>query len=238
MVDRPASTTVGAIVAADFRTAAIFDRFGIDFCCGGQRSFDDACRSAAADPYDVARALNALPPTPAQSDDPGAWRLDQLIDHIVATHHAYVRETLPVITGHLERLVNAHAERHPELMRILAHFIRLSRDLQQHMRKEEQVLFPYVRELALTAPGGRRTRSPFGSVENPIRMMEREHRDAGDEMHAIRVLTGGYTAPADGCGTYEVCMNELAQFERDLHRHVHLENNVLFPRAIDLENGC
>ena len=231
------SSTIGEIVATDFRTAAIFDRFGIDFCCGGRRSFDDACRSAAADPGEVAQALDALPPAVPLSDDPRAWPLDDLADHIVSTHHAYVRSALPVIMAHLEKLASVHGERHPELKRVLAHFTRLSRDLEQHMMKEEQVLFPYVRELALSTAGGRRTRSPFGSVENPIRMMEREHRDAGDEMHAIRGLTGGYTPPADGCGTYEVCMKELDQFERDLHRHVHLENNILFPKAIDLENG-
>ena len=236
-MDRWASTTVGEIVATDFRTAAIFDRFGIDFCCGGRRSFDDACLSASADPGEVARALEALPPAIPISDDPRMWPVGQLADYIVATHHAYVRSAQPAILVHLEKLVNVHGERHPELMRVLAHFARLSRDLEQHMMKEEQVLFPYVRQLALSATGGHRMRSPFGSVENPIRMMEREHRDAGDEMHAIRGLTGGYTAPADGCGTYQVCMKELDQFDRDLHRHVHLENNILFPRAIDLENG-
>ena len=236
-MDRSASTTIGEIVATDFRTAAVFDRFGIDFCCGGRRSLDEACRSASVDPGEVARALDALPPAVPLSDDPRVWPLDQLTEHIVSTHHAYVRSAMPVILAHLEKLVNVHGERHPELMRVLAHFARLSRDLEQHMMKEEQVLFPYVRELALSAAGGRRTRSPLGSVENPIRMMEREHRDAGDEMHAIRGLTGGYIAPPDGCGTYQVCMKELGQFEQDLHRHVHLENNILFPRAVDLENG-
>ena len=237
MVDRAASTPIGDIVASDFRTAAIFDRFGIDFCCGGRRPFDEACRAASADPSEVARALDALPPATPASDDPAGWSPDALVDHIVSTHHRYVRASLPVIAAHLDALIAAHGGRHPELRRVAAHFARLSADLEQHMAKEEQVLFPYVRELAMAAPGGRRFRSPFGTVENPIRMMEREHRDAGDEMRVIRELTGGYQAPPDGCTTYQVCMAELEQFEHDLHRHVHLENNVLFPKAIDLENG-
>src|SRR5262245_41970572 len=114
-MDHLGFSTIGQIVAADFRAAAIFDRFGIDFCCGGRRSFEDACRSAAADPSEVARALDALTACPA-SDDPADWRLDRLIEHIVATHHAYVRNALPVISAHLQKLVNAHGERHPELL--------------------------------------------------------------------------------------------------------------------------
>ena len=123
-----------------------------------------------------------------------------------------------------------------ELVRVATSFDQMGRDLLQHMMKEERVLFPYIRELA--ASEGVATPSPFGTVENPIRMMEREHREASDEMRLIRELTNGYVAPADGCSTYRVCVAELAAFERDLHRHVHLENNVLFPKAIELERGA
>jgi regulator of cell morphogenesis and NO signaling len=144
---------------------------------------------------------------------------------------------MPTITHYLEKLVEVHGARHPELVRVSACFDRVSSDLGQHMLKEEQVLFPYVRDLAMTAAGGRHFRSPFGTVENPIRMMEREHREVADELRNIRELTDGYVAPEDGCTTYEACMAELARFERDLHRHVHLENNVLFPKAVALESG-
>lgn len=230
--------TVGDIVASDFRTAGVFERFGIDFCCGGRESLTDACRAAAADPEAVVRELEALPAGEREDDDAADWPLDRLIDHIQSVHHAYVREALPRITGYLRRLVEVHGVRHSELALVAAAFDRLNSDLGQHLRKEEQVLFPYVRDLAEQAGqlcGG--LVSPFGSVENPIRMMEREHRDAGDELHMIRKLTRHYTAPDDGCTTYAVCMAELREFERDLHRHIHLENNVLFPKAIALENG-
>jgi regulator of cell morphogenesis and NO signaling len=232
-----ATATIGEIVAADFRAAAVFEQFGIDFCCGGRRPLDEACRKAKADPSDVIRALETLPAVTDADTGVTQWPLSRLIDHIVSTHHAYVRSSMPIITRHLAKLVEVHGARHPELARVAAHFDRVSRDLEQHMLKEEQVLFPYVRDLAMTPTGGRHFRSPFGTVENPIQMMEREHREAADELRIIHELTNGYVAPDDGCATYRVCMDELANFEHDLHRHVHLENNVLFPRAIGLENG-
>jgi regulator of cell morphogenesis and NO signaling len=227
-------TTVGEIVSADFRSAHVFEQFGIDFCCGGRKSVADACRAAAADPALVQRALDALPPETAGDTDERRWPVDRLIDHIISTHHAYVRAAMPAIAQHLAKLVSVHGERHPELARIAATFDEVHQELQQHMMKEERVLFPCIRELAATAAGQRRP-SPFGTIENPIRMMQREHQDAGDEMRLIRELTNGYMPPADGCTTYRVTFAELAQFERDLHRHVHLENNLLFPKAVALE---
>lgn len=227
---------IGDIVATNFRAAGVFERFGIDFCCGGRRSLADACRSVAADPAAVIQALQALPPDASADDDVARWRPDRLIDHILRVHHAYVREALPLIAGYLAKLQDVHGARHPELARVAAVFAQVADDLQQHMMKEEQVLFPYVRDLEAQAdrPCGVRM-SPFGTVANPIRMMEREHREVADALHQIRDLTGNYTPPADGCTTYQVCLAELDRFERDLHRHVHLENNVLFPRAIELE---
>jgi regulator of cell morphogenesis and NO signaling len=235
MSDRLTSATVGEIVAHDFRTAAVFEQFGIDFCCGGRRSFVDACRTAAADPAAVERALDSLPPVHATEDDASGWPVPRLIDHIVMTHHAYVRSTLPTVRRYLSTLVDVHGHHHPELARVENYFSTMSRDLEQHMMKEEQVLFVYIRGLAEQVDESRHVPSPFGTVANPIRMMEREHQQAADELRLIRELTNGYSVPQDGCATYSVCMSELAHFERDLHRHVHLENNVLFPRALQLE---
>jgi regulator of cell morphogenesis and NO signaling len=235
MSDRSAAT-VGDIVATDFRTAAVFEQFGIDFCCGGSRSLTDACRTAAADPDAVVRALEALPPASGE-DDVTQWPVERLIDHIIDTHHGYVRSALPAITRYLAKLNEVHGARHPELARVAACFDGLRTDFEQHMMKEEQVLFPYVRDMATRGETCGRTQSPFGTVENPIRMMEREHREAAEAMETIRELTNGYKAPEDGCTTYAVCMDEFDRFERDLHRHVHLENTVLFPKAIKLENG-
>jgi regulator of cell morphogenesis and NO signaling len=235
MSEQLTTRTVGEVVASDFRAAEVFDRFGIDFCCGGRRPLADACRAASADPDEVVRALEALPPAVQDPDDVAAWPVPRLIDFIVTTHHAYVRAALPSITRHLAKLTEVHGERHPELARVSVYFAQVRADLEQHMVKEEQVLFPYVRDLAEQPEGCGRTQSPFGTVENPIRMMEREHQEAGDALRLIRELTRGYAVPADGCTTYEIGMAELRQFERDLHRHVHLENNVLFPAAVAIE---
>ena len=228
--------TIGDIVADDFRTAAVFQRFGIDFCCGGRRSFEEACESAAVDPEEVRSEIDALPSEGRDGDVTG-WSLDRLIDHILSVHHAYVQAALPTITRYLAKLNEVHGTRHPELAGVIAHFARLRAELEQHMMKEEQVLFPYVRELAASEPVDRRLASPFGTIENPIRMMQREHREAADELEAIKALTRGFVPPSDGCVTYSVCMAELQRFEQDLHRHVHLENNVLFPKAVALESG-
>jgi regulator of cell morphogenesis and NO signaling len=229
------SATVGDLVASDLRTADVFERYGIDFCCGGRQTLGEACRRAAADPAAVVRDLDALPAEEVPDEDASLWPLDRLIDHIVSVHHAYVREALPRLDAWIAKLASVHGARHPELPAVYGAFRRLRAELEQHMMKEEQILFPYVLELADRSVQMRPTMSPFGSVENPIRMMEREHRDAGDELLSIREMTCGYRAPSDGCTTYNVCMAELAAFERDLHRHIHLENNILFPRAIALE---
>jgi regulator of cell morphogenesis and NO signaling len=231
------TVTVGDIVASDFRTAAVFERFGIDFCCGGRRSVADACRTAAVEPSALGAALEALAGNPAGADfDATAASCTELIAHIVERHHGYIRRSAPALTEYLEKLVKVHGERHPELARVASEFAVVRQELMQHMMKEEQVLFPYIERMEATrAAGQAMPPSPFGTVENPIRMMEREHRDAADELRLIRELTGGYKAPADGCTTYRVCYAELEAFERDLHRHVHLENNVLFPRAVAME---
>jgi regulator of cell morphogenesis and NO signaling len=238
MVDRLEDAMVGDIAAVDSRAAGVFDRFGIDFCCGGRRSLTDACRSAAADPSAVIHALSALQPQREDSADVTHWRLDRIIDHIIATHHSYIRSVVLTIARQLAKLRDVHGSRHPELACAASVFDELSADLEQHLTKEEQVIFPYVRDLAEhEARGFGVFLSPFGTVETPLAMLEREHREAADQMRVIRELTGGYAVPADGCATYAACMSELAEFEHDLHRHVHLENNVLFPRAVALERA-
>jgi regulator of cell morphogenesis and NO signaling len=236
MKDSFERATVGEIVANDFRTANIFEQLGIDFCCGGRQSLAEACRTAGIDSEHVRRAVDGLAPVAAdQDDDVTLWPLDRLMDHILESHHAYVRAALPMITDHLAKLVHVHGARHPELLHTKAAFEAIGRELLQHMMKEERALFPYIRELA-TRDGASSAPSPFGTVENPIRMMEREHRQAADEMRLVRELTHGYVPPPDGCSTYRMTFDELARFERDLHRHVHLENNVLFPKAVELED--
>jgi regulator of cell morphogenesis and NO signaling len=175
------------------------------------------------------------PSTEDVQGDETAWPLDRLIDHIVSTHHAYLRQALPTLARRLSTLSAAHAAQHPELARVADIFDRLRAELEQHMLKEERVLFPYVRDLADQADSHGFTGSPFGTVENPIRMMEREHADAGEALDTIRELTHDYVAPAHGGGSWQSDMDALLAFDRDLLRHVHLENDVLFPAAIRLE---
>jgi regulator of cell morphogenesis and NO signaling len=238
MSDLFENARVGDVVAKDFRTAAVFQQFGIDFCCGGRRSIVEACRGAGVDPDAIFHALEGLRPEDAAQDDVASWPLDRLVARIVETHHAYIRSATPVIAGYLAKLVSVHGARHPELARIESAFGQMSRDLAPHLLKEEHVLFPYIAELLQWA--GSRDQcvhsSPFGSVGNPVRMMEREHEAVGNEMRLVRELSSDFTPPEDGCTTYRVCFAELLRFEQDLHRHVHLENNVLFPRVQALES--
>jgi regulator of cell morphogenesis and NO signaling len=229
-------TTIRQIVADDYRAAAIFQKHGLDFCCGGNRPVADACEEKGIDARAVTAELQeALAPA---SDQPrvNAWDLDFLADYIVSNHHAYVRSAIETIGAHTRKVATVHGERHPETVEIAARFEEIAAEMTSHMGKEELVLFPYIKALAVAKrEGGAAPRAPFGSIANPIRMMETEHQSAGDTMAAIRRLSRDYAPPEDACTTYQVTYKELEAFEADLHRHVHLENNILFPRALDLE---
>ena len=227
------NTTVREIVAGDFRAAGVFHQFGIDFCCGGGRTLEAACQARNLNTEVVIRELDRLSAQPdasvARFD---AWDADVLAAHIVGEHHCYVRRMLPVLTAHLQKLARAHGDRRPELHQVARRFESIAAEMTDHMDKEERVLFPHIQAIAEAARTNHRPpRSPFASIDSPIKMMEDEHQWVGDAMKHIRALTRGYAVPADGCTTYRVAMQELEAFERDLHQHVHLENNILFPKA-------
>jgi regulator of cell morphogenesis and NO signaling len=226
------------IVTEDARSAAVFERFGLDFCCQGRRTVEQAAADRGAPIADVLAALAALGTPPAPDMRPVSEAdLDEITRQIVVRHHRYVRETSPAIAGWLETLITRHGARHPELAQVRQVFGDLQDELLAHMVKEENVLFPFIDELARASREGvRPARGPFGTIVNPIRVMESDHALAGELLTQLRTLTNGYQVPADGCATYRLCFLELARFERDLHEHVHLENNVLFPRAAELEN--
>src|SRR5262245_1411807 len=229
--------TIGEIVAADYRAAAVFQRHGIDFCCHGARTLERGCREAGIDTAEVLRELeDATSPSAAGVPRFNSWDLQTLVQYIVANHHAYVREMLPLMVAHSRKIAEVHGGRHRELSRVAALVEEIADEMTQHMMKEEQILFPYIVQLASAAAEGRPAPSaPFGTVDNPIHVMEMEHESAGHAMLEIRELTDAFTPPADGCTTYTVCLQELEAFERDLHAHVHLENNILFPKASALE---
>jgi regulator of cell morphogenesis and NO signaling len=232
-------TTIREIVAADYRTAAIFQRHGLDFCCNGCRTIEQGCQEAGTAPEPLLRELAAVLETPAAGVPRyGSWDARSLITYIVANHHGYIRAALPAMLQHTEKVAAVHGDRHPELVHVANLFRRVADEMVEHMGKEEHVLFPFIAALEEAALGGAPLpRSPFGTVANPIRMMEAEHRFVGDAMAEIRHVTGNYTLPSGACATYRVSFQELEAFERDLHEHVHLENNVLFPRADALEHG-
>jgi regulator of cell morphogenesis and NO signaling len=232
-------TTIREIVASDYRTAAVFQRHGLDFCCNGGRTVEQGCRDAGADETALLRDLDAVLETPASGLPRFAsWDARTLIGYIVANHHAYVREALPPLLRHTEKTAAVHGERHPDLVHVARLFARVAAEMVDHMAKEEGVLFPYIEAIETAARAGwPAPAAPFGTVDNPIRVMEAEHRFVGDAMAEIRHLTGGYTPPANACATWRVAFQELEAFERDLHDHVHLENNVLFPKASALEAG-
>lgn len=233
-------TTIRDIVADDFRAAAILESFQLDFCCGGGLTLDEACRDRRLDPDAVLAAVStacagADPFTPRYAD----WQPSALVAHIVNKHHAYVRSALPSIKVHTEKVARVHGERHPEMIEVDRIFAAVIEEMTAHMFKEEHILFPYVTQLEATVANGMPApNSCFGTVANPIRMMEAEHESAGSAMARIRELTSGYTPPADACMTFRVCLKELDAFERDLHVHVHLENNILFPKAVELERNA
>lgn len=230
-------TPIRDIVTADFRAAAVFHSHHIDFCCGGARQLGEACRAAGADTQAVLAELTRACSDPASTvPNFAVWTPNELIDYIVTKHHAYVRDALPTIAAHTQKIARVHGERHPELVDVERLFGAIVEDMTSHMAKEEQILFPFIEALAGAAAQGRPApAAPFGSIANPIRMMEMEHETAGGAMARIRELTHGYQEPADGCTTYTITLRELDAFEQDLHAHVHLENNVLFPRAIALQ---
>jgi regulator of cell morphogenesis and NO signaling len=225
--------SVRDIVVDDIRAAPVLERFGIDFCCKGNRTLGEACRDLAVDPHEVLTELtNACDRQAGAATSMAEWDVAALIEHIVRQHHGYVKRAIPSISAHLAHLASAHGGMRPELRRIAATFDEVSAEMTQHMAKEEAVLFPYVEEVARSVRRNRAPASPvFGSVEKPIAVMEGEHELAGLAMARIRELSGGYQPPANACATYVLSFRELEEFERDLHVHVHLENNILFPKA-------
>ena len=220
--------TLADLVSERPARARVLERLGLDYCCKGRRSLADAATDAGLDASSVAAQL-------AEVTDPSGSDVDQLdplalVDHILDTHHRYLHEELPLIDALAAKVRDVHGGRHPELEQVAALVAEIRVDLEPHLRKEETVLFPAIRQLA-AGP----CELPFGSVANPISVMLREHDRAGELLEQLREATDGYTPPEDGCTSYRTLYERLAELERDTHRHVHLENNVLFPAVAALE---
>ena len=227
---------IGDIVAQDFRAAAIFKKNGIDFCCKGCRTIDEACENKNLNTQQIYSDIEALSSNEGGSIDFNSWPLDLLVDYVEKTHHRYVEEKTPILQAFLDKLCKVHGAGHPKLFEVKALFDGSAHDLSAHMKKEELILFPFIKQMVKTKIAGEALATPaFGTVENPVNMMKHEHTAEGERLRSIAALTNEYTPPADGCNTFRVTYAMLEDFENDLHMHIHLENNILFPKAIDLE---
>jgi regulator of cell morphogenesis and NO signaling len=225
--------TVGQLVAEKIARAAVFERLGIDYCCGGKLSLNKACAEKGLNPDDVIRELELC--ENQITDMTQDWlhaSLTDLANHIEKTHHAYLKRELPRLSALISKVAKVHGAEHPEIIKVNQIFQDLAAEMDMHMRKEEHILFPFCRQLesATTMP-----QFHCGSIANPIFVMEHEHEQAGHALQAFNTLTNGYKVPAGVCRSYEAMLAGLAQLEADMHQHVHKENNILFPRAKALE---
>ncbi|HKJ40777.1 MAG TPA: iron-sulfur cluster repair di-iron protein, partial [Sunxiuqinia sp.] len=225
-------TPVGEIAKNHFQTVKVFDDYQIDFCCGGKQSLNEACQKNSLNTNEVLKKLEASIAQPDGSLLFDQMPLDQLIDYIVTTHHNYVRETIPLLTRLWDKIEEVHGERHPEILEVNAHYKESAGQLTMHMQKEEIVLFPLIKQLQQLKKENRSISVPNGaSVNHPIAAMVQEHENEGARFEVISKLTNNYQVPADACNTFRAAYETLQAFERDLHRHIHLENNILFPKA-------
>lgn len=233
-------TTVREIALDQPAAIRVFEKFGIDYCCGGRKPLAQACeeRSISVDSVLTAIADAEDLQQPAGRDW-AAEPLQAICEHIAATHHAFIRAELPRLRQLAQKVVSRHGDSRPELARIQQLVESVGGELLQHLDKEEMILFPYIANLERNlASCGPRSLGCFGSVRNPIRVMMAEHDAAGEAIAEMRELSHGFTPPDGACPTFRGFYAALADFERDLHRHVHLENNILFPRAIEMDEGC
>jgi regulator of cell morphogenesis and NO signaling len=232
-----ATTPVGELASTIPHAPQVLEKFGIDYCCGGGRSLADACTAKGTDVSEVIRAIGN--PEEKNGADQNYYELNQreLAEHIVNTHHKFTRTEIYRISALIERVVSVHGARHPELLELRKTFGDLAEDLTPHMMKEENVLFPCIVAVEATVTSDSACpRPPFVTVQTPVQMMQFEHDLAGELLRELQRITSHYTVPTDGCASYRALFEGLRQFEEDLHLHIHLENNILFPRAIDMES--
>lgn len=231
-------TTVGSMVANDLKVAAVFDKYGIDYCCKGNRTFDQVCKIHGLDSDKLLDEISSAVDAPSKAGyDFNNWPIDLLADYIEKTHHRYVQRAIPEIVRKLEKITDVHGEGHPELSDVLQMFKDSAIALTNHMRKEEMILFPHIRGMVSEGIAASDQMPQLNSVVNPIRQMMAEHDTEGERFSVISTITNGYTVPDDGCNTYRLTMDMLKEFENDLHIHIHLENNILFPKALKLESA-
>ena len=226
----PLPGTVGQLVAERPSRARVFEKFGIDYCCGGKKPLEQACRDRAVDVRAVLDALRQNDQRRGPERDWSAMGLTRLADHIEQTHHGYLRQELPRLDFLTHKVAAAHGQRHPELIRLRDLFAAFEAELINHMQKEELVVFPLCRRIEAGEVDGSASEA---GLQRPVDVLTHEHEDAGEALAEMRRLTGGFEPPADACNTYRALLDSLKELEADMHQHVHLENNVLFPAALE-----
>jgi regulator of cell morphogenesis and NO signaling len=228
--------TLGEIVKKNYKAAAVFERYSLDFCCKGNQNFMSACKANNIEPSLLINELNQLESEQEHGVVFDTWPLDMLIDYIIKRHHTYVEEKTPLIKSYLDKICEAHGARHPELHKVKGIFFEIGGELAVHMKKEELILFPFIKKLVQANSTKTPVTSPlFESVSNPVDMMKEDHAVEGERFRRLAALTNNYQIPSDACNTFAVAYQFLDEFEKDLHLHIHLENNILFPKAIHLE---
>jgi regulator of cell morphogenesis and NO signaling len=233
MPEATGDKTIGDIVAADFRAASVFARYGIDFCCGGQVTLAAVCAERSLNLPAITQELAAVQSAPAdRSQNYAAWSLPFLADYIVNTHHAYLKENDPQIAAYARKIAAVHGANHPELLEIAAIFEQIATDMSVHLQEEEEVFFPALKRVNDAKIDGQ-TADPKDqeTIRTSLRKLQSEHEAIGDAIHKIHHLTRNYTIPDDVCNTFTLTYQKLKEFEDDLHKHVHLENNILFAKA-------
>lgn len=229
--------TVAEIVTENIKSAHIFKKHGIDFCCGGGISVEKACAKKGVDYSELKKELDNIDEV-NRAYDYDSWKLDFLVDHIVNIHHTYVEENITLLIQYANRVAKVHGHHYTQVVKINELFTEVANELTAHMKKEELVLFPFIKQLVKAEKEGTTAPNPhFGTVNNPIRMMESEHENAGDIFKEIAKLSNNYSPPESACNTFRALYAKLDEFEQDLHQHIHLENNILFPKAIQLEKN-
>lgn len=229
-------TTVGEIVTADFRTAHVFAARGIDFCCGGNMPLATVCAQKGIDPAQIIRELEAVQSEPGeQSLNFASWPLSFLADYIVNTHHAYLRENDDQIAAYARKIAAVHGANHPEVIKIAALFEKIAADMTVHLKEEEEVFFPALKRAESARTSGHQPDAiDQETMRSALARLYREHEEIGETVHAIRHLAHDFAIPADACSTFTLTYQKLKEFENDLYKHVHLENNILFPKATAL----
>lgn len=228
--------TVGEIVADDYRTAKVFENYGIDFCCGGKVALRPACMEKGIDLVAITRELDAVKNEPVErSQNYASWELPFLADYVINAHHTYVKENTGQITAYAHKIAAVHGAHHPEVIKIASIFDRVAADLATHLREEEEVLFPAIKRVhASRKEGSAPEVTDIETIRNSIRKLRQEHEEVGEAIHKIRFLAKDYVIPGDVCNTFVVTYRKFREFEDDLHKHVHLENNILFMKAAEL----